>query len=409
MLPGFLPGSKHVVFTTIMQSGESENRHRLEIVEISTGEREVLKNGMEFGMYSPSGHIVFRIDGVWFAQAFSIRQLEPVGPAVPVWHEGKILAGASDGTLAYKRQIRERTRRFVWIGPDGSMTPAFDKGGESRFDLSADDARVALSMGGDIYVLDLKTHVLRRFTFDDAADGIPLWSPDDRWIVFASSRETSRSIWRKRSDFSDDAELLIPADTGYLTPHCFTPDGNALLVTSSSPETDIDILISSLTEDKPVAKPWLVSPNLETNPSVSPDGRWVAYDLIRAGSREVFVRALDGAGSVQQISAEGGFKPKWSHKGDRLFYELGKTIMAAPILVKDNVIVPGTPEKVVDLPPSSVTYGWDVASDDERFLVMVEDVNDVEDGQDTQHANRVNIRFNWFTELNEKCPPVETK
>ncbi|MCH8216352.1 MAG: PD40 domain-containing protein [Planctomycetes bacterium] len=409
VLPGFLPGSKHVVFTTIMQSGESENRHRLEIVEISTGEREVLKNGMEIGVYFPSGHIVFRIDGVWFAQAFSIRQLNPVGPVVPIWHDGKLLALASDGTLAYKRQIREKTRRFVWIGPDGSMTPAFDKGGASRFDLSADDARVALSMGGDIYVLDLKTDVLRRFTFDDAADGIPLWSPDDRWIVFASSRETSRSIWRKRSDFSDDAELLIPADTGYLTPHCFTPDGNALLVTSSSPETDTDILISSLTEDKPVAKPWLASPDLESNPSVSPDGRWVAYDLIRAGSREVFVRALDGAGSVQQISAEGGFEPKWSHKGDRLFYELGKTIMAAPILVKDNVIVPGTPEKVVDLPPSSVTYGWDVASDDERFLVLVEEVNDVENSQNTQHPNRVNIRFNWFSELNEKCPPVETK
>ena len=355
-----------------MRSGESENRHRLEIVEVATGQRDVLKNGVNWGTYVPSGHLAFITDDVVFAQAFSVRQLKPIGPAVPIWDEGEPLAVSLDGTLAYKKQFREKTRRFVWIGPDGRITPASDKGGDPwPFDLSSDDARVALSMEDDIYVLDLLSDALRRFTFDDAPDAIPLWSPDDRWIVFESRRGSNWDIWRKRSDFSDDAELLIPANTDYLVPHCFTPDGNALLVTSSSPETDIDILISSLTEDKPVAKPWLVSPNIETNPSVSPDGRWVAYDLIRAGSREVFVRALDGAGSVQQISSEGGFRPRWSHKGDRLFYELGKTIMAAPILVKDNVIEPGTPEKVVDLPPSSVTYRWDVASDDERFLVMV--------------------------------------
>lgn len=408
--PRFLPGSKHVVFVTAMRGGESENPHRLEIVEVATGEREVLKDGVRGGDYVPSGHLVFWINGVLFAQAFSVSQLKPIGPVVPVWEEGSPLALSSDGTLAYKKQFRKKTWRLVWIGPDGSMTPASDKRGVfGPFDLSSDDARVALSRGGDIHVLDLQSDALRRFTFDDAADYRPLWSPDNRWIAFVSSRRSNYDIWRKRSDFSDEAELLIPATSDYLAPYCFTPDGNALLGTSSSPETGIDISILSLSEDKPVAKPWLASPDLETNPSVSPDGRWIAYDLIRAQSREVFVRALDGAGGVQQISAAGGFRPRWSHKGDRLFYELDKTIMAAPILVKDKVIVPGTPVKFVDLPPSSVTYRWDVASDDERFLVVVEDVNDVEDGQDTQQPNRVNIRFNVFTELNEICPPVGTK
>ena len=73
-------------------------------------------------------------------------------------------------------------------------------------------------------------------------------------------------------------------------------------------------------------------------------------------------------------------------------------------VVKDNVIVPGTPVKVVDLPATAVTYQWDVASDDERFLVMVEDVNNIEGGEGNLHPNRVNILFNWFTELKEKVP-----
>ena len=62
---------------------------------------------------------------------------------------------------------------------------------------------------------------------------------------------------------------------------------------------------------------------------LSPDGRWVAYDSDRSGTREVHVRPLTGPGEVVRISPAGGREPRWGRDGRELIYRRGREIWGA--------------------------------------------------------------------------------
>jgi Tol biopolymer transport system component len=54
----------------------------------------------------------------------------------------------------------------------------------------------------------------------------------------------------------------------------------------------------------------------EFAPSLSPDGRWLAYSSTESGSDEVYVHPSPEAGTARvQIFREGGNEPLWSHSG----------------------------------------------------------------------------------------------
>lgn len=68
--------------------------------------------------------------------------------------------------------------------------------------------------------------------------------------------------------------------------------------------------------------------------SLSPDGRWLAYNR----GYEVWVRPFPDVSAGQwQISTDGGTEPVWAHSGDRLFYNsgpaLGRELVVADIIV----------------------------------------------------------------------------
>ncbi len=54
---------------------------------------------------------------------------------------------------------------------------------------------------------------------------------------------------------------------------------------------------------------------------LSPDGRWIAYVTLESGICEVVVQSFaDPAAGKWQISANGGFAPRWSPDGRELYY-----------------------------------------------------------------------------------------
>jgi serine/threonine-protein kinase len=55
-------------------------------------------------------------------------------------------------------------------------------------------------------------------------------------------------------------------------------------------------------------------------PTVSRDGRWVAYASIESGIYEVYVRAFPDTGRQWPVSTGGGSFPVWSSTGNELFY-----------------------------------------------------------------------------------------
>src|SRR5690606_34549453 len=64
----------------------------------------------------------------------------------------------------------------------------------------------------------------------------------------------------------------------------------------------------------------VASPFSEVYPSLSPDGKWVAFVSDQSGRQEVYVRPLAGDGDQVQISADGATEPLWSRDGRELIY-----------------------------------------------------------------------------------------
>lgn len=59
----------------------------------------------------------------------------------------------------------------------------------------------------DLYVMDLATHQLIELTRDSGENERPSWAPDDRHIVFESTRSGSLQIWSMLADGSEPRQL----------------------------------------------------------------------------------------------------------------------------------------------------------------------------------------------------------
>jgi serine/threonine-protein kinase len=121
-------------------------------------------------------------------------------------------------------------------------------------------------------------------------------------------------------------------------------------------------------------KPLLTSSYSVGNSSLSPDGRWIAYDSNESGEYQVYVRALSGAGGEWQVSTAGGRFPKWSRSSKEIFYnaQSNRAVMAAPYTVSGDSFSPGTPEvwSPAQVPDLLGLASYDVDPDGKRFIVL---------------------------------------
>ena len=111
----------------------------------------------------------------------------------------------------------------------------------------------------------------------------------------------------------------------------------------------------------------------EARARISPDGRWIAYDLAQTGRREVFVQPFpDVDGARSKVSTDGGSNPIWSPSGGELFYAVpdsgGDGLWAVPFETAPECI-PGDPVMLFEGPYDleSGSAGWyDVAPAGDR-------------------------------------------
>ena len=174
----------------------------------------------------------------------------------------------------------------------------------------------------DIWVWDLTGETLTRLTHDAALDTSPVWTPDSRRVIFASTRDGTGALFWRAADSTGTAEPLGESEAGR-TPQGVTPDGSVVVVrevSGSENGVDAKLVTVSLSGD-PVSEDLLVTAFNEQGAAVSPDGRWFAYQSNISGEREVYVRPFPDADSERHpISTNGGTSPRWAPDGSELFY-----------------------------------------------------------------------------------------
>ena len=114
----------------------------------------------------------------------------------------------------------------------------------------------------------------------------------------------------------------------------------------------------------------LDTPFLESVPSVSPDGRWLAYQSDESGRDEVYVRPFPGPGGVSPVSVDGGTGPVWAHNGREIVYQSDNSWVLATVRTDPDFAVESRvpfASTLGFLAPRS-TRQFDISPDDQRLL-----------------------------------------
>lgn len=412
--PQFLDDGQHVIFLAVSSAQDSAEVGNIEVVSVTSGKRRVLKEGCAYPRYASSGHLLFVSDRTFYASRFDSKNLRMIGSPVPILSKVATTARggaqydvAADGTLVYMDHLPSvRNRNLIWLDRDGKWTNAVERTDtfDNYFRLSPDEKRVVMRRENQNYVLDLERNLLRRLTFRDVYHTGAVWSPDGQWLVYGSPQEGKMGVWRRRSDWAGEEELLFASDnleTAF--PSGFSTDGKSILGQSQLTDGKYGAWVYSIGEDAP--EYFMRSANIIGSPQMSPDGKWFAYFSDESGRAEIYARRFDGTGGVQQISTGGGAAPQWSKDGEQLFFYSQSRIMSVPIRRNGDLLEPGIPTKVADLPASSGANAWQMGVDNKRLLLLAPNPSEAGTNAASPSTATLKIILNWFTDLNQKLPP----
>jgi len=263
-------------------------------------------------------------------------------------------------------------RLLVWVDRAGTVTPVPDAPSLAYMSprLSPDGSVVAVSVGGNSQVAtwSFKTRRLTQVTSGSGIHTFPIWLPNGRDLLFASTRSaTVFNVYRQTADGSGAGDRLSTSANNQFACDVL-PDATQALVVEQTSNGPSIYLISIVSVP---GKPNLVLANAD-GCRLSPDGRFLAYQSGESGRLEVYVRPFPETHSARwQVSQGGGNSAAWSRDGKELFY-LGQSdvMMAARTTSTGTTFSVEAPRKLFDAPSAGVGeyLNYDVAAD-RRFLM----------------------------------------
>jgi eukaryotic-like serine/threonine-protein kinase len=399
--PFLLPGGRYALVTEFPSLADA----RIAVLNLETGERQVVIQEGTDASYVPPGYIVYgRPSGDVFGVPFDLARRRVTGDPVPLVEGVAVSSGGATqftvsptGVAAYLRDDGGG-RRLVLVDRSGVATALpMDAAGYADPRFSADGHRIAFEvafLGGssDIYVFDRTAGTTSRLTFG-GKNRYPVWSGDGTWIYFGTEHEAPAlsDDYRIRSDGGRNAELVI-GRPGYQWIDAITPDGGLLVRASSAESQGFDLLLRSPSDT--ALRPFLATPRNEFAARLSPDGRWVAYTSDETGTNEVYVTTFPQASGRWQVSQGGGNEPVWAPDGRGLYYWAGDSLMEARLDAGAAFRIAGRTQVLRGQFHHFPRFAqYDVEPDDRGF-VMVQQVSGP--------ARSIVVAVNWLTELRER-------
>jgi dipeptidyl aminopeptidase/acylaminoacyl peptidase len=315
-------------------------------------------------------------------QPFDVDSMQVAGPAVAIPGAGNALTftGASrsnlsvanDGTIVYA--AGSNRYQLTWFGADGAAlrnvsVPDRYVGLRLSPDGTAAVTFVDDAVGNrDIWLIQELTRGSRRKLTSDNRGGYGTWSPNGQRIAFSGL--TRQTLFAKSAS-GDVGDQALQRSDYPMYPSDWSRDGKLLLYTQNSPGQQFDVWALPM-EGTNKASAILQSPAAEANAGFSPDGQFIAFTSNESGRDEVYIQNFLDATTRKRVSASGGGYPRWSTKGNELFFRtLDGQLVVVPVRFKGTSADVGDPRSVMRLiqPPSVLIYPYDVASDG-RILAL---------------------------------------
>jgi Tol biopolymer transport system component len=270
----------------------------------------------------------------------------------------------------------------------------FDADTFGRVAMPSPDGRslAAVTSEGSVWIYDLARRIRRALPLGQArAQGYSIvWSPDSRSVAYSASSEGGQGwgIYRQDADGSRAPEELVrPGEEGYAL--AITPDGSVVCTEFAGKPKLWLRPASGKGEARTLVDGFVAAA------SVSPDGRWIAFDFQDSNGWQVLMGALSREGP-RVLLAPGARFPRWSPDGKSVYCRQGDAMVRIRIPPGDRP-EPGDPEVLFRMP----MRGFSVAADGEGFFAVV-------DSGDSGIVRELQLVTNWFTEL-EALTPGELK
>ncbi len=375
--PFFLPDGKHFLYLAMHHDPSKSSNNAIYYASLDGRENRLLIHAQTNAIYAAGFLLIGRGDQL-IAQPFDPATGTLSGQAqavssgvlndVTTWHMD---ASASDsGVLTFANGTSGNVQ-LVWMDRTGKQAGiAVENLQNLQFArLSPQGDRVAIQLDSginDIWTLDLARGVRTRLTFGPVANTYPVWSPDGKWVAYASLRSGVAGIYRKPADGSGVEEMLMSVPDGKgLMPSDWSPDGKTLIYSTGF------LTGNQITWALPLdgeRKPHLVVEHA-VNGTLSPNGRWLAYTLF-SGQTEVYVVAYGGGQGKWQVSPNGGQVPQWSKDGKELYYLDGaQSIVAVPVKDLGNTLEFGAGQTLISQWTVLSTPFYSVFPDGQKLLM----------------------------------------
>lgn len=387
-LPEVLPGASTTLITVV---GRQSNI----IAFRADGTRHVVVENAFLARYVEPGYLLYRDDA---SEGTAVVPFDPVTATVT---GGAVLLTepvdsvfcfdvSSTGTLVYVPAPRDGDGRVLtWVDRDGSTQQVLDvQGSWTQPRISPDGRRVLVRKTGtdcELWILDLERFSFSRIVQgDDSHDAI--WVPDSRRILF--ERASAGEIVTLEIVGSRKAEV-IASGPNRGKPWSWSGGNDLYAYTVNGAGGQSDIWVRRMNADAE-PEPFLASPQTEDEPTISPNGRWIAYTSSETGVPEVYVRPFPDDGSAWQVSAGGGNNALWSRDGSELFFVRVEdaSLMAVGVDEDNDELVLGDPQRLFTGLLSVERAGdFDVAADG-RFITVSSEGG-------SSNGKQIRIVSNW--------------
>jgi serine/threonine protein kinase/Tol biopolymer transport system component len=356
--PLFSADGRTLIFT-VNSNGSDIDEETVSFVTLATNTRDTVRTGGAAFALTDGGELQFlRMRSLMGATYGDGRLAAPelLESAVAVT-DPSVVSLSPNWTLAYVPSPEIRRRSLVWISPDGHVSDAgFGQRPFGSVSLSPDGRRAAISIGagGDaaLYLADAGGGTLTLLT--QAVSWATAWSPDGKSIA-GSVRlpdTTNETIARIAAEPGRTWEAMIASSSNEVTIGEWTPDGQGLLLSLRDSATGRRTVARLALDATPPTVAVVVDSGkdrIAQLPSISPDGRWLAYESNELGRSEVYVQSYPSAATRVQVSRDGGSRAMWAKRGDALYFVAGSVLMSSSITTQPELRA-GVPRVILDDP-----------------------------------------------------------
>lgn len=381
--PYFLPDGKHFLF---VQRGK-DAIGSVYAASLAGGEpKQVLSIGSNVAF--ADGYLFYVKEGTLTAQAFDPSMLTFKGKPVPIagsveFYNPRNLAyfSVSHNELLYHTESLQN-RELVWLDVSGNETehwgePAPYLGAyySPTAQIAAVDRANPNSSGSGLWLADMRRKTVNRLTSDMEPTQTAVISPDGNDIYIATTTGYISRLTHRSLGTSGKEETLLDNIASSLGVWDISRDGRYLLFSMQDPKTAYDIYYLDLKGDRKLV-PLLNSRYNENAPTLSPDGKWLAYVSDETGQLEAYVTPFPAAGSKWQISNAGATQTgNWSADGKNFRYEQGNKIYNVDMRLNGTKPEFSVPKELLTLPPNMNVFS--ILPDGKRILASRRTTDDL--------------------------------